>query len=67
MAKPAIHWVRLIDAWHVELVPGAIRTRCDKPITAEHQRSTKAKPTHCQTCLQHWRDAVAKARGETSE
>lgn len=63
---PDIQWVRLPSAWHVELIKGANRTRCNKAITANAQRSKTAMPTNCNPCRLHWREAVKTAKAEAA-
>ena len=62
---PLPRWRRLPDGWHVELVRGANRTRCNAEISAKRLASDKSMPTHCNLCRLHYRAAV-KAQGEVT-
>ncbi len=60
-ATPDIQWVKIQGTFHVQVIPGATSTRCNKKIPVKAERSSVAMPTHCKKCRLHWRDAVKTA------
>ncbi len=66
-ATPEIQWVKIQGTFHVQVIPGATSTRCNKKIPAKAERSSVAMATHCRKCRLHWRDAVKTAKAEAAQ